>query len=235
MSYCVHCGVKLESSLHTCPLCHTPVVNPNDPYLQFSGYSPFSDKKGVVEPVRRRDAGIWLSIVLFSSAITCFILNITTFTNIRWSLPVVGSCLLLWVFTCPKMLWNNLPWSICLSVSALSLIGFEYFISRLTEKGDWFGSLALPITLLVYLLILLYFLLYKYVSNSILSTLFYFFVELGLLNVGIELLIDHFRGLPLKPGWSAIVLSVCAIISIALLSLMSISRLRNMVLKRLHF
>ena len=29
MSYCVNCGVKLEESLTKCPLCNTPVINPN--------------------------------------------------------------------------------------------------------------------------------------------------------------------------------------------------------------
>ena len=29
MSYCVNCGVKLEESLVRCPLCNTPVMNPN--------------------------------------------------------------------------------------------------------------------------------------------------------------------------------------------------------------
>ena len=30
MSYCVNCGVELEKSIRKCPLCNTPVINPND-------------------------------------------------------------------------------------------------------------------------------------------------------------------------------------------------------------
>ena len=30
MSYCVNCGVELEPSLTSCPLCNTPVINPNE-------------------------------------------------------------------------------------------------------------------------------------------------------------------------------------------------------------
>lgn len=31
MSYCVNCGVELDSTASFCPLCRTPVVNPRQP------------------------------------------------------------------------------------------------------------------------------------------------------------------------------------------------------------
>ena len=31
MSYCVNCGVELDPTARTCPLCQTPVVNPRQP------------------------------------------------------------------------------------------------------------------------------------------------------------------------------------------------------------
>ena len=34
MSYCVNCGVELESSLTECPLCNTPVINPKELFDQ---------------------------------------------------------------------------------------------------------------------------------------------------------------------------------------------------------
>ena len=237
MSYCVNCGVKLEQSLKTCPLCHTPVINPNDPHTQIAScsYSAFPEKRGEVELARQKDAGIWITIVLAASALTCFILNITTFQTMRWALPVIGACILLWVFFCPKMLYTQLPLSLCLGLDAVCIIGYEYFLSTLTSTDRWFFELALPITLMTEALAAIYVLLYKLVSCAVLSTVLYFFVEMGLLNVGIELLIDRLLGLPLKPSWSAIVFSVCAIISIALVAILSIARLRNTVRKRLHF
>ena len=153
----------------------------------------------------------------------------------RWALPVIGACILLWVFFCPKMLYTQLPLSLCLGLDAVCIIGYEYFLSTLTSTDRWFFELALPITLMTEALAAIYVLLYKLVSCAVLSTVLYFFVEMGLLNVGIELLIDRFLGLPLKPSWSAIVFSVCAIISIALVAILSIARLRNTVRKRLHF
>jgi len=34
MSYCVHCGVELAPSEESCPLCKTPVLDPNQPWSE---------------------------------------------------------------------------------------------------------------------------------------------------------------------------------------------------------
>ena len=56
MSYCVNCGVELEASLKECPLCHTPVINPNQ-IGQPTPPSPYPMNKGQVEVVKRKDLG----------------------------------------------------------------------------------------------------------------------------------------------------------------------------------
>ena len=50
MSYCVECGVKLEQSLKICPLCQTPVVNPNELITasNSNNVGPFASTKGEV-------------------------------------------------------------------------------------------------------------------------------------------------------------------------------------------
>ena len=70
MSYCVHCGVELEPSLKKCPLCNTPVLDPNNiPCFETS--SPYPDRRGKVEPARRKDAAIFVSVLLITISITC--------------------------------------------------------------------------------------------------------------------------------------------------------------------
>lgn len=58
MSYCVNCGVKLDPSLKRCPLCNTPVVNPNDLAAIQQPVPPFPQEKGQVEVAAAR---IWRS------------------------------------------------------------------------------------------------------------------------------------------------------------------------------
>lgn len=54
MSYCVNCGVELEVSLQKCPLCNTPVINPNALH-QAKNTSPYPKETGQVDVVKRKD------------------------------------------------------------------------------------------------------------------------------------------------------------------------------------
>ena len=97
MSYCVQCGVKLEHSLKKCPLCQTPVINPNELIAGAlpEGVSPFATVKGEVEPMKKNDIGLWFTLVYGSTAIACGILNLFIFNHNYWSIPVIGACIIL--------------------------------------------------------------------------------------------------------------------------------------------
>ena len=79
MSYCVNCGVELEPSLKTCPLCNTPVINPKQlEALKVS--SPYPKERGQVDVVKRKDLAILTSIVLIATSISCLLLNLFVFS-----------------------------------------------------------------------------------------------------------------------------------------------------------
>ena len=237
MSYCVQCGVKLEQSLKSCPLCHTPVINPNE--LNTSnlsdGIGPFATEKGEVEPMKKHDIGLWLTLVFGSTAIACGILNLFVFNHSYWSIPAIGACIILWLFFCPRMFFPQIPIILNLSVSAISIIFYQLAITLMTENDRWFFEIALPITLVLMGLVALSGICYKYVAKSLLATVLYFFMDVGILSVVIEYRVDIFLGQGFHIFWSAIVFSVCAVISIALIAILSMKRLRETVRKRLHF
>ena len=104
-----------------------------------------------------------------------------------------------------------------------------------TSSDRWYHGLALPIILLVTILIEIFALLIRSFPVSYITTALYFFAEAAVLCIGIELLIDHYIGAPLKLMWSAIVLTVCSVIVIALITVLSRRRLRDAVRRRLHF
>ena len=54
MSYCVNCGVELDRSAKACPLCNTPVINPNE-LQRKEQKTPFPQEKGQVETVNKKD------------------------------------------------------------------------------------------------------------------------------------------------------------------------------------
>ena len=55
MSYCVNCGVELESSLTECPLCNTPVINPKELH-NYQKPSPYPREKGQVDVVKKKES-----------------------------------------------------------------------------------------------------------------------------------------------------------------------------------
>ncbi|MBQ7839986.1 MAG: hypothetical protein IJ390_05810 [Lachnospiraceae bacterium] len=234
MSYCVNCGVKLEDSLERCPLCNTPVINPNE-ITHTRSVPPFPKEKGQVEVVKRKDLAILLSVSLTTTSLVCALLNLLVFSGSLWSLYVIGACLLIWVLTFPAVVYIKMPIYISLLCDGLAIALYQYMISFNTASHDWFFGLALPITALFTAAAILFAFLYRKVSSSFLMTGLYFFLELAMVCVGLELLIEHYFQDPGHLTWSAIVLAICTVIVILLVTILSRSRLRNAVRRRLHF
>ncbi len=234
MSYCVNCGVKLDASLKRCPLCDTPVLNPNE-FHALTPPSPFPAEKGQVEVVKRRDLAILLLVVLISSAAVCGLLNLLVFSRSAWSLYVIGACLLIWVLAFPAVLNTRIPIYGCLLCDGLAAALYQYLISFNTAGQEWFFRLALPLTALLTALAISFALLVRGISSAFLMVALYASLELAALCIGIELLIRRFLYLPLRLTWSAIVLAICTVIAVALVTILTLTPLRDEVRKRLHF
>ena len=71
MSYCVNCGVELERSQKSCPLCSTPVINPND-NIEVNVIPPYpiDSVKSIVRKLRKA-AGLLITIILVIPLIVC--------------------------------------------------------------------------------------------------------------------------------------------------------------------
>lgn len=235
MSYCVNCGVELEASLQECPLCHTPVINLKEIGKEFPP-SPYPENKGQVEEVKRKDLGILLTVVLTATGGTCLLLNLLVFNRFLWSLLVIGICICLFVFTFPLVYYRKMPPALSLLADGAAVAVYLYMIAYLTPSTAWFWQLGLPIVALVFLCVEIFtFLLHK-VPLTMLSGALCLFVEIPLFCVSLELLIRHMLAdHMMRLTWSAVVLTVCVIIDVALITILVKKRLRNEVRRRLHF
>lgn len=234
MSYCVNCGVELDASLSACPLCRTPVINPNELKNSIPS-SPYPLEKGQVEVVKRKDVAILITIILVAVSISCGLLNLLVFTGSFWSLLIIGVCILLFVLSIPAVIYTKLPIYLSLLFDGLAVTLYLYMIAYLTPTTRWFWQLAVPITVLVTILVEIFTLLLRTLPVSIIATALYLFAEAAVLCVGIELFIDHFTAEALSLSWSAVVLTACSIIVAALITILSKRRLRDAVRRRLHF
>jgi hypothetical protein len=209
-------------------------MNPNQKNQEVP-VSPYPTEKGQVEHVKRKDLGILLSVVFAATSVTCLLLNLLVFHAAMWSLLVIGVCICLFVFTFPAVYAVKAPLYLSLLADGVAVAVYLFLISCLTVLDEWFWQLGLPIVLLLTVLTELYLLLSKVLPFTILSGALYLFIEIPLFCVCLELLICRFLGNAYAIRWSAVVLTVCVIIDIALITILAKKRLRNEVRRRLHF
>lgn len=234
MSYCVNCGVELEKSLKSCPLCNTPVLNPRD-INTAPKMPPYPQTKGNVEEANRKDAALFISIVLVATAVGCGILNWLVYSKTLWSVPIIGFCVVLWVMLIPVFIYRKASVYFSLLMDGAAMGVYLYMITWLTQEKHWFFGLGLPIVVLITVLAEAVALCFKRLPKSILCKGLYVITALGIGCTGLELMIDHYLNGTFFATWSAIVGVVCIIIDVMIVLLLCRRRLRNEIRRRLHF
>ena len=145
--YCVRCGVSLEEGVRECPLCGTPVWNPEEK-------KPNPHYNPSLYPVPEQ-GGKWIAltivtIVMAVVSLGCLLACIKYYGRAAWSSYVVFSCLLVYIAAVlPCWFRHYLP-VIFLPVSFAALAGYLLFICLYTG-GKWFLSFAFPLTGLAFL------------------------------------------------------------------------------------
>lgn len=244
MSYCVNCGVELDVSTGECPLCNTPVLNPREIEKYAAGMGkgaagqaglPFPREKGQVETVKKKDLGVLLSMVVLASAVTCGVLNALVFQETLWSLAVIGACAVLWVIMIPAVIYVKQSVYVSLLLDGAAVAAYLFMLTFQVGSSEWFWGLGLPIAGLVTAMAELETVCILKLPKSFLTIALYIFTGVGLLCMGLEMLIDRYLENGIALSWSAVVLTVCIILDIALITMLSRRRLRNEVRRRLHF
>lgn len=233
MSYCVNCGVELDKTCKTCPLCNVPVVNPIQPVDTVS-QAPYPKEKGQVTPAKHSDVAILLSVVYIATAIVCGVLNLFVLTIGAWSLYVIGICILLWIVSVPAFIYTKLPIYLSILLDGVAVAFYIGFIAYNFPGDGWYFNIALPIVVIMTAFTNLFAFLNRRNNSSILSQAVLVFAGIGLVSVEVEILIHRYFDNKIYLTWSAVVLTCCAIIVVALLTIIKRSRLREEVRRRMH-
>lgn len=232
MSYCVNCGVELDPTAVSCPLCGTPVLNPKAPVDRTSP-TPFPIQRREVEPVDRRSMGLLFTGMLASIALCCGVLNWLAFVpQIPWSWYVIGAAGLIWIWSALPLL-VRMPLLLCLLADLAGIAGFLALVAWRTDGWYWYTGLALPIVAMTGLLggSLAHCLVRH---HSRLTTLLVFLMVLGVYLIGLEVLIDRFNGGTYTPGWSLIAAAVILVVGVIFLIVRLRPRLREEFRRRFH-
>ena len=147
MSYCVNCGVELDATASFCPLCHTPVYNPNQPVDETSP-KPFPTERKEVPPVSRIQVAILLTAIFASVGVCCGVLNIFLRTQHTWSLYVIGAVIMLWIWTVPPLLHHKKDtFRLQLFADIMAIAVYISLIAVDLDGWNWYWHLAHHFTL----------------------------------------------------------------------------------------
>jgi len=235
MSYCVNCGVELDVTAKECVLCNTPVYNPKEIGKYTDAKTPFPKEKGQVEAVKRKDLGILFSVMMLAIALACGIVNAFIFKGALWSLAVIGVCGMLWVILIPALIYVGQPVYLSILWDGLAVAVYLYMLTFLTESDKWFWGLGMPIVVLVTVIAEAFTLCVRKLPKSFLTVLLYTLSAIALVCLGLEILIDLYVSGTVSLLWSAVVLTVCVVLDVMVITMLSLKRLRNAVRRRLHF
>ena len=219
MSYCVNCGVELDSTASFCPLCRTPVVNPRQP-VDTGSSPPFPTERREVPPASKAELAILVSSMLASVAVCCGLLNLVLRSGHIWLVP--------------PLLLRTMHLYLRLSADVLAVALYVFLISVDLDGSAWYWHLALPIILLLGAALLFLGFMMGARPRSTLSRITLVIGTTGVFLSGVELLIDRYFLGRWQPGWSLVVLTVCAALVIPLIVVRRVPALREEVRRRFH-
>lgn len=156
MSYCVNCGVELDSTAKKCALCDTPVYNPLHTPLKDTD-TPYSQTPVIPADVKQRFLALIVTYILLIPNIVCILINFFLYPENLWFIYVLSSSLLFWiVFVFPsftKRLHPYLMWAF--DTVAVALYVFVFHAKELGGE-KWYFTIALPTILAVSLCVVCY-------------------------------------------------------------------------------
>lgn len=179
MSYCVNCGVELDSSAQKCVLCNTPVVNPNESIKEEKPLAPFSDEAYIPEELssraKKRLVIAIVSVIILIPNLVCLLLNMTIFKAGFWSIAVCSTSLFLWsAFILPFCTKKPRPYILWAADSVMACINALVYVWLFGGESSLFTACLLPIIAVNSLLVLLYMLWRKKQRHIILKIAFVF-------------------------------------------------------------
>ncbi len=175
MSYCVNCGVELDSSAKKCALCDTVVINPNITNETKEVKMPFSNIEYIPKETQKKFIAGFLSLVLLISNIVCVFSNMFLFKGGFWSFYILSSSVLLWVIFIVPFFMKKTRKFLMWAFDTVSVGLYTAFLFYMNLPIKLYFTCALPIVLCASFLVFIYMLwVTRKKRNNILKAVFIF-------------------------------------------------------------
>lgn len=198
--YCVNCGVKLADTEKVCPLCGTAAYHPD---LQRKPAAPLYATEHSINyhHVNSKAAHVVLTTAFALAAISFLLINWQIYGQITWGGIVSGAILLGYVLIVLPT-WFQKPNPVVFACCDFAAAGLYLWYVNQALHGDWFLSLAFPVTGFLAVLVITVAALLYYVRRGKLYIFGGAFILLGGFMPIMELLIKITFGISRFYGWS---------------------------------
>ena len=215
MSYCVQCGVRLSDELKKCPLCKTPVNNPNLP--DEIGESDRPER--VEEMIERMDRSYLRQltvIITMIPVVIVFLIDLLDGGGV-WSPYAIGAMVMCWFFFAVPLVYRFSKPYAYVALDVLALCGYLALIAVMTDGFSWYLYIVLPLLMLLGVTTILVMLVFrrlrmrKIIKGVLLLLIFSAFL------LSLEVILDFAIWRQVRLSWS--VYSVLPFVAVALAAL----------------
>ncbi len=227
--YCVKCGVRLQDGVSKCPLCQTPVWNPDGVTEQksypeeFPSHYSQSDLPGAVI----------LTGLCAVVSIVILVLCLKLYGHLNWGGYGIGGILLFYVIAVLPKWFRHVRGEIFIPAAHAAAALYALYIC-VHSSGSWYLSFALPVIAISCLLSTGLFCLLKYIRRGRIFIIGGFLILLA----GFTVLIEYFLHISFGVSmfrWSLFTLSGLSAAGLFLLLVGIIPPLRKAIDRRFFF
>ena len=140
--YCIKCGIELSDGQEICPVCKTRVYHPD---LPVKASPTYPQKEFQSEEFNPRGLLFVITICMALIMTLPMLFEIMWHDSVDWSGYVAGGVLLFYTILILPFWFKNANPVIFIPVDFAAITVFLLYVNQL-NGGDWFLSLAFPIT-----------------------------------------------------------------------------------------
>ena len=157
MSYCVNCGVELDSSAKKCALCGTQVINPAKAQSEEKNTTaPFSAQAHIPNTVKARFLASLISVIMLVPNMACLLVNLLILKGSFWSAHILSTSALIWVILVLPLFKKSHKAYFMLGFDTLAVGAYTFLLMNAFGVSQWYVTCALPIIVLLSAMVLFY-------------------------------------------------------------------------------
>ena len=221
MAICKRCGVEIDDSAETCPLCGTELGGGGEQQENGSvNLKIMPEFANEIRPLstKQRARLVWeiSSLMFLSAVIVVLFVDLISNRKITWSVYPIIATGFTWIISSLISFFYTRPLVLFLG-SYIDLLAFLLLINLAATENFWFVPLGLPIASCLFLILGVLCIIVPRIERRGLNIPAFILFGAGIFTIGIEATVGWYRFGSFSLSWSGLVLVSVSPIAIILL------------------